>query len=83
MKKKITIMLLALIMPILTLTGCSCNRSMWDTSYRFDKALVYEKGEWTEYVVTKWADYDNDMVCIWTSDGQMIYSSSNNIILYG
>ena len=56
---------------------------MWDTSYRFDKALVYEKCEWTEYVVTKWADYDNDMVCIWTSDGQMIYSSSNNIILYG
>ena len=64
-------------------TGCSFNQSLMDFDYGFDRALVYEDGEWNEYKVEKWDDYENDMLCIWTTDGQIIYTSSNNIILYG
>lgn len=83
MKKKIFSLILVLMLPLLCLTGCSYNQSIFDLDYGFQKALVYEKGEWKEYAVSKWDDYENDMICIWTADGQVIYTSSNNIILYG
>lgn len=83
MKKKvfkIFVMIFCLVMPVFLLAGC--NKAVFDTDYNFSRALVYEKGEWKEYKISKWDDYENDMICIWTSDGQMIYTSSNNIILY-
>lgn len=89
MKKKltciisiVTFLLLVLIFSLL-MTGCSYNQSIGDFDYGYKMALVYEKGEWIEYNIKKWADYDNDMICIWTTDGKVIYSSSVNIILYG
>lgn len=72
-----------LVMGAMFFTGCSYNQSIVDLDYGFETALVYEKGEWVEYKVKKWDDYENDMICIWTTDGQTIYTSSNNIILYG
>ena len=83
MKKKLVILLFALIMPTMILSGCKCNQACMDTNLYFEKALVYENGVWNEYKITRWDDYSNDMLCIWTTDGQMIYSSANNIILYG
>ena len=84
---KITISVIAIITLIIIstflFTGCSYNQSVFDIDYGFDRALVYENGEWNEYKVSKWDDYENDMLCIWTIDGQVIYTSSNNIILYG
>lgn len=73
MKKVIAIIALALIASIV-LAGCSCNKAIFDTNYSFNYALVYE--------IKKWDDYDNDAICIWTKDGQMIYSSLNNIMLF-
>ena len=72
--------LIILIMGVMFFTGCSYNQSIMDMDYGFETALVLEKGEWVEYQVKKWDDYENDMVCIWTKDGKVIYSSSNNII---
>lgn len=75
--------LIILVIGGMFLTGCSYNQSIVDLDYGFEKALVYENGVWKEYQVSKWDDYENDMICIWTADGQTIYTSSNNIILYG
>lgn len=81
MKKVIAILMLAIV-AVTALAGCSCNKAIFDTNYSFNYALVYEKGEWVEYEIKKWDDYDNDAICIWTKDGQMIYSSLNNIMLF-
>ena len=75
------ILLILNLLFIIILTGCSCNKEIFDTNYRFDYALVYENGQWVKYEINKWDDYDNDIICIWTKDGKMIYSSSVNIIL--
>lgn len=76
-------LLLIVAISMFVFSGCSYNQSVMDYDYGFETALVYEKGEWVEYQVKKWDDYENDMICIWTADGKVIYSSSNNIILYG
>lgn len=55
--------------------------NFFDLDYEFNKAIVYENGEYKEYSVEKWKDYDGDMVCIWTKDGKIIYTSSKNIVL--
>lgn len=79
--KKILLLALVLILPVIMLSGC--NQKVFDFDLTFKKALVYENGVWNEYEVSKWNDYENDMICIWTTDGKMIYTSGNNIVLYG
>ena len=76
--KKLMIIATMLILP-LTIAGCGCNKVLIDLNYEFSHALVNENGTWVEYEITKWNDYDNDAICIWTKDGQMIYGSLNNI----
>lgn len=65
------------------ISGCACNQAIFDTNYKFETALVYENGEWVEYEIEKWLDYENDTICIWTKEGKMIYTSFNNVIMYG
>ena len=83
MKKIIILVIFALSTVILSSCAFSCNRSILDLNYRFKKAKVYEDGIWNTYQIKKWDDYENDLICIWTIDGQIIYTNSVNIILYG
>ncbi len=89
MKRKIiltvflTILPIVMLITILIFSGCSYNKSILDLDYGFSYAKVCEDGEWNTYEIKKWDDYENDMICIWTKDGKIIYTSSVNIILYG
>ena len=87
MKRKVSklwiVGILAFFMCGLCVTGCETNQSWFDTSYKFDYALVNEKGTWVKYEIKKWDDYENDAICIWTKDGKVIYTSMNNVVLYG
>lgn len=85
MKKamKLLAISMCLIFGLTLTTGCKTNQSIFDTSYKFDYALVNEKGTWVKYEVKKWDDYENDAICIWTKDGKVIYTSMNNVVLYG
>ena len=66
----------------LFITGCG-NQSIFDTSYEFDYALVNEKGTWVRYEISKWDDYENDAICIWTEDGKVIYTNMTNVVMFG
>jgi hypothetical protein len=85
MKKamKVLAISMCLIFGLTLVTGCETNQSLFDTNYKFDYALVNEKGTWVKYEVKKWDDYENDAICIWTKDGKVIYTSMNNVVLYG
>lgn len=83
MKKKLILMMAMFIMSMTIFTGCSCNMKVFDTNYKYNKALVYEGGVWNEYVVDSWSDYGDGTITIWTTDGKMIYTSSVNVVMYG
>jgi hypothetical protein len=85
MKKKISIILSAIILIVVSafITGCSCNQRIWDTNYTYNRCLVREGDVWVEYVVDSWNDYEDGTVTVWTTDGQMIFTHTTNIILYG
>lgn len=85
MKKKISIIACAIVMLMMSVfaTGCSCNRKILDWNYNYNRCVVYENGVWTEYRVDSWDDYNDGTITIWTTDGQMIYTHSVNVIMYG
>lgn len=83
MNKKVLILIFVLVLCVACFTGCGCNQKVFDFDYKYTKALVCEAGSWNEYSIEKWSDYDNDMICIWTTDSKMIYTSSVNVVLYG
>lgn len=64
------------------LSGCSCNQAIMDFDYEYNTALINCGGEWKEYKIKKWDDYDNDTICIWTEDGQIIYTHFSNVVMF-
>lgn len=85
MKKKISIIACAIVMLMMSVfaTGCSCNMKCFDGNYKYNKCLLYEQGVWVEYRVESWSDYDDGTITIWTTDGQMIFTHTTNVIMYG
>ena len=53
-----------------------------DFDYEYKTALVNCGGEWKEYEIKKWDDYDNDTICIWTKDGQIINTHFSNVVMF-
>lgn len=66
---------------ILGTTGCSGNKAVFDFSYEFNYALIYENGTWEEYKIEQWDGYANGSVGLWLEDGRMIVTSLNNVVL--
>ena len=59
-----------------------CNKSVFDTEYSFERAIVYIGGEWKEVEVKKWTDFDDgDQIQIETRDGYVYLVHSTNITL--
>lgn len=80
--KKMILVIIAVILACLLLTGCG-NRTMIDTTYSFSRAIVYapDGTKVAEGKVTNWRDYgDSDQlqVCI---DGKTYLTAAENIIL--
>lgn len=67
---------------VVSLTCVGCNKNILDTSYTFEKAIVYIGGEWREVEVKKWTDFDDgDQIQIETKDGYVYLVHSCNITL--
>lgn len=65
---------------VMCLVGC--NKSVFDTEYSFERAIVYIGGEWKEVEVKKWTDFDDgDQIQIETKDGYVYLVHSTNITL--
>ena len=78
--KNILILIILLAVDAFALTGC--NMSIIDTTYTFDKAIVYMGNEKIELEIKKWKDYeDGEQIQIETKDGKVYLISMNNAIL--
>lgn len=85
MKKKINTIFCAIVLLFVSIviSGCSCNQRVWDTNFKYDRCLIKEGDVWVEYRVDSWDDYDDGTITIWTTDGQMIFTHTENVIMYG
>jgi hypothetical protein len=74
----VTLMIAALIAMIFS----GCNKQIIDTSYTFDKAILYVGGEWITINVDSWKDYeDGDQIQVKDTDGNTYLVHSTNITL--
>lgn len=74
----LTLMIAALIATIFT----GCNKQIIDTTYTFDKAIIYVGGEWITINVDSWKDYeDGDQIQVKDTDGNTYLVHSINITL--
>lgn len=78
--KKILIYAFVLVLFVTLLT--SCNRSIFDTTYSFDYAIIsLPNGEVVEGEVTSWLDYeDGDQIQV-KIEGKTYLVHSSNIAL--
>lgn len=78
--KNLLMLIILLAVAAFALTGC--NMSIIDTTYTFDKAIVYMGNEKIELEIKKWKDYeDGEQIQIETKDGKVYLISMNNAIL--
>lgn len=79
MKKKI-LLLLCVIMLVIGFTGC--NKSLFDTTYKFDEAIIYiPDGSVIRGTVDKWTDFeDGDQLQV-TIDGVTYLTHATNVVL--
>lgn len=83
-KSLITSMISAMVVAMLTTaflcTGC--NKQLIDTTYTFDKAIMYVGGEWITIDVDSWKDYkDGDQIQVKSTNGNTYLVHSTNITL--
>ena len=78
MKKFIAI----LIVIIIVLTMTACNRQIFDTTWSFEKAIIFlPDGSSIEGDIESWTDFDgSDMVQV-KIDGKQYLTHSSNVIL--
>lgn len=78
--KKIIVFILVMILMLVTL--CGCNKQMADFTYKFDRACVYlPSGEVVEGKVDSWLDFeDGDQIQV-KIDGVMYLTHSSNVVL--
>jgi hypothetical protein len=78
----VVILVVGVIAIIAMLTLASCNQTIIDTSYTFNRAYINIGDEVLNVEIESWKDYDDsDQVQVKTKDGKVYYGHSSNIIL--
>lgn len=79
MKKLIVI----LIVIILVLTMTACNRQIFDTTWSFEKAIIFlPDGSSIEGDIESWTDFDgSDMIQVKIDGKQYLTHSANAILI--
>lgn len=81
LKDKRFVTVLAIVF-ISLMTGCSCgNKEIWDRTYKYNKAICNVGGEWREFEISKWTDYEGEQIQIWDKQGNYYLMSSVNCTL--
>ena len=83
MKRIIGLILAVVLVVSLLLTLASCgNKQIFDTTYKFDYALVqFPDGTCEKIEIQKWDDYDGEQIRITSKDGTTYLVNSVNCIL--
>lgn len=79
--KKIVILAALLVLILISCTGCY-NKQLFDTTYHYDRAIVYlPNGEIVEGRVSSWTDFsDGDSIQV-KIDGKMYLTHIFNVCL--
>lgn len=79
MKKTLLVLLLAALLILL----CSCgNRSLFDTTYTFTRAIIaLPNGTYVDGPVTSWRDYDDGDQLQVTINGVTYLTHASNVVL--
>lgn len=73
-------LILGLLLTSILLVGCG-NREVFDTSWRFEKAIILFGDEKIEVEVDSWSDYDDTTVQIKTKDGKVYLTDIKNVLM--
>lgn len=82
MKKWRNILIAGILIITLVLTMVGCNMQAFDTTYSFEKAIIYlPNGEVVEGKVDSWLDFENsDMIQV-KIDGKTYLTHITNVVL--
>ena len=71
-----------LVLTVITMLLTACNKQIFDTTYSFDKAIIYlPNGETVEGKVDSWTDYeDGDQIQV-KINGVVYLVHSSNVVL--
>lgn len=76
------ILVIVLILSIFLMSSCGNRTVGIDVYQTFTKAYVNIKGEWKEFAVSSWRDFeDSDVVQIVTTDGNVYLTHYMNMVL--
>ena len=78
---KQTIVAIAIIV-IIMICLTACNRTVFDTKYKFEKAHIRVNDVWFDVDVDKWCDYDGEQLQLILTDGTVMIIHSRDCILY-
>lgn len=79
--KKIVILSALLVLILISCTGCY-NKQLFDTTYHYDRAIVYlPNGEIVEGRVSSWTDFDDGDSIQVKIDGKMYLTHISNVCL--
>ena len=82
MTKSTKIMAAIAIIIIIALCLTACNKTVFDTKYKFEKAHTRVNDGWFDVDVEKLCDYDREQVQLIVIDGTVMIIHSRDCILY-
>ena len=82
MKKYITVILAVAVLFCTIFVLGSCNKSIFDTTYKFNYAyVVWPDGTAEKLKVSSWKDYEGEQIQIKLENGHVYLFSSYNCVL--
>ena len=82
MTKSTKIMVVATIIIIIALCLTACNKTVFDTKYKFEKAHIRVNDVWFDVDVDKWREFSDEQMVLILTDGTEIMIHSRDCILY-
>ena len=79
--KRVVLLVIFLVIILVSCTGCY-NKQLFDTTYHYDRAIVYlPNGEIVEGRVSSWTDFDDGDSVQVKIDGKMYLTHISNVCL--
>ena len=77
------ILFTALLILVIIATFAGCNKQLFDTTYKFDKAIIsLPNGETIEGKIDSWKDYeDGDQIQVVINGNTYLVHSSNIVMI--
>lgn len=70
------------VLLIAAVSMAACNRTVFDTKYKFTKAHIRINDKWLDVDVKSWRDYEGEQIQLILTDGTTMIIHSRDCILY-